>query len=86
MKETTALLRLVMKQRATITAFTAGLALAVSAAPVTAQNFFEGKRLTFIVGGTAGAGLDSYVRIMARHMADQVPGKPDTVVQNMPGT
>jgi tripartite-type tricarboxylate transporter receptor subunit TctC len=85
MKEMTSALRLVLKQRATITALTAGLALAVAAAPVAAQNFFEGKRLTFIVGGTAGAGLDSYVRIMARHMGEHVPGRPDTIVQNMPG-
>ncbi len=59
--------------------------LALSAAPASADNFYEGKRLTYVVGGTAGAGLDTYVRVLAKHMGKHIPGKPDSVVQNMPG-
>jgi len=59
--------------------------LALGCASASADNFYEGKRLTFVVGGTAGAGLDTYVRVLAKHMGKHIPGKPDTVVQNMPG-
>lgn len=59
--------------------------LALSVAPASADNFYEGKRLTYVVGGTAGAGLDTYVRVLAKHMGKHIPGKPDSVVQNMPG-
>ena len=50
-----------------------------------ASSFYEGKRLNFIVGGTPGAGLDAYVRFIARHMGKNVEGRPETIVQNMPG-
>ena len=53
--------------------------------PASAASFYEGKRINFIVGGTAGAGLDSYVRFIARHMSKHIDGRPETVVQNMPG-
>lgn len=50
-----------------------------------AADFYEGKRITFTNGGTAGAGLDAYVRMVARHFGRYVPGQPATIVQNMPG-
>jgi tripartite-type tricarboxylate transporter receptor subunit TctC len=53
--------------------------------PASAASFYEGKRINFIVGGTAGAGLDSYVRFIARHMSKHIDGRPETVVQTMPG-
>ena len=46
---------------------------------------FEGKRITFVLGGTPGAGLDTYVRVAARHFGRHVPGAVGTLVQNMPG-
>jgi len=71
--------------RSTMMASGLGLAFALSAMPASANDFYEGKRLTFVVGGTAGAGLDTYVRVLAKHMGKHIPGKPDSVVQNMPG-
>jgi tripartite-type tricarboxylate transporter receptor subunit TctC len=50
-----------------------------------AQDFYEGKRITLIAGGTPGAGLDAYVRLVARHYTQHIPGKPPIIVQNMPG-
>ena len=60
-------------------------AFALAPSTASASGFYEGKRLNFIVGGTAGAGLDSYVRFIARHMGKHVEGRPETIVQNMPG-
>ncbi len=50
-----------------------------------AQDFYEGKRITVVSGGTPGAGLDAYVRLVARHMTRHIPGQPGIIVQNMPG-
>jgi tripartite-type tricarboxylate transporter receptor subunit TctC len=62
--------------------------LEVSLAQVEAasvEDFYKGKTIQFIVGGTAGGGYDTYTRLIARHFAQYVPGKPATIVQNMPG-
>lgn len=53
--------------------------------PAVAQDFYEGKRITVIAGGTPGAGLDAYVRLVARHYTKHIPGQPGIIVQNMPG-
>jgi tripartite-type tricarboxylate transporter receptor subunit TctC len=49
------------------------------------EEFYKGKTIQFIVGGSAGGGYDTYTRLIARHFAQYVPGKPATIVQNMPG-
>jgi tripartite-type tricarboxylate transporter receptor subunit TctC len=61
-----------------------GAALA-SVAPVQAADFYEGKTINLIVGNDAGSGYDSYGRLLARHMPRHIPGKPNIIVQNMPG-
>ena len=50
-----------------------------------AADFYEGKTLTLIVGNDAGSGYDSYARVVSRHMPKFIPGRPNIVVQNMPG-
>ena len=57
----------------------------VSAPAASVEEFYKGKTVQFIVGGSAGGGYDTYTRLIARHFAQYVPGKPSTVVQNMPG-
>ena len=57
----------------------------VSAPAASVEEFYKGKTIQFIVGGSAGGGYDTYTRLIARHFAQYVPGKPSTVVQNMPG-
>ena len=62
------------------------VAVASTAVPAAhAAEPFEGKRITFVLGGTPGAGLDTYVRVVARHFGRYVPGAAGTLVQNMPG-
>jgi tripartite-type tricarboxylate transporter receptor subunit TctC len=61
----------------------ASLVTAVPAASL--EEFYKGKTIHFVVGGSAGGGYDTYTRLIARHFAQYVPGKPSTVVQNMPG-
>lgn len=60
-------------------------AMAVLAGTAAAQDFYKGKTLTIVVGFTAGGGFDANARLLARHLGDHIPGRPDVVVANMPG-
>jgi tripartite-type tricarboxylate transporter receptor subunit TctC len=59
--------------------------LAVPFAPATANDFYAGKTIEFIVGGNVGGGHDIYARTLARHLPKYIPGSPTIVVKNMPG-
>lgn len=54
------------------------------ASPATADDFYAGKQITFIVGAGVGGGYDLQARTVARHLAKHIPGNPPIVVQNMP--
>jgi tripartite-type tricarboxylate transporter receptor subunit TctC len=56
-------------------------------APVQANDqFYSGKAVAVVVPSGASGGYDSYARLLARHMGRHIPGKPNFVVQNMPGS
>jgi len=50
-----------------------------------ADDFYRGKTVRIIVGGSAGGGFDTYSRVMARHMGRHIPGNPALLVENMTG-
>jgi tripartite-type tricarboxylate transporter receptor subunit TctC len=56
----------------------------LAAAPVFAQ-YYAGKTVTIVVGYKTGGGYDATARLLARHLPKHVPGKPNVIVQNMPG-
>lgn len=58
---------------------------AQAASGAAAEEFYKGKTVRFIVGFTAGGGFDVYARAIARHIGKHIPGKPTTIVDNMPG-
>lgn len=53
--------------------------------PLCAQDFYKGKTIRVIVGGSAGGGFDVYTRAMTRYMGKHIPGNPTMVVENMTG-
>lgn len=53
-------------------------------APAFAQ-FYAGKTLTIVVGYKPGGGYDRTARMLARYLPNHIPGKPNVIVQNMPG-
>ncbi len=64
----------------------AGLALAACAAHASdGAEFYKGKSVTLVIGYPVGGGYDLYGRALARHMGGHIPGKPNVLVQNMPG-
>ena len=54
-------------------------------ATVHAAPDYQGKSLRMIVGTSPGGGYDTYARAIARHLPKHLPGKPNIIVQNMPG-
>ncbi|MGE5540610.1 MAG: Bug family tripartite tricarboxylate transporter substrate binding protein [Gemmatimonas sp.] len=59
--------------------------LGVLAQPATADDFYKGKQIKLVVGSGSGGGYDANARLLARHWPDHIPGKPEVVVQNLPG-
>lgn len=49
------------------------------------DDFYQGKTVRVIVGGSAGGGFDTYSRLMARHLGKHIPGNPAIFVENMTG-
>jgi tripartite-type tricarboxylate transporter receptor subunit TctC len=60
-------------------------ALLLAPRPAQAEDFYKGKRISIIVGSSAGGGFDAYGRAIARHLGNNIPGNPTIIVQNMPG-
>jgi tripartite-type tricarboxylate transporter receptor subunit TctC len=50
-----------------------------------AQDFFAGKTISMSTHSTAGAGYDTYLRLLSRHMGKYIPGRPGFIVLNQPG-
>jgi len=50
-----------------------------------AAPYYEGKKMTIIVGFEPGGGYDRLARILAKHLPKHIPGKPTIIVENMPG-
>jgi tripartite-type tricarboxylate transporter receptor subunit TctC len=61
------------------------LAFFLAPAQVTADDFYKGKTIRFIVGYAPGGGYDTYTRAIARHIGKFIPGNPSAVVENMEG-
>ena len=57
---------------------------AIGFQPAAAQ-FFKDRTVTVVVGYGAGGGADTFGRLLARHLGGHLPGKPNVIVQNMPG-
>ena len=65
---------------------TAMLTAPTLTAPASAQaDFYSGKTIELIVSTGVGGGLDANARVVARHLANHIPGQPVIVVKNMPG-
>ena len=59
--------------------------LVLSGPAFAADDFYKDKTINVIVGFTPGGGYDAYGRQLARFMPEHIPGKPNMIVQNMPG-
>lgn len=49
------------------------------------DNFFAGKTVRILIGTQVGGEYDLYARLVARHISEFIPGKPNIIIQSMPG-
>jgi len=68
---------------ATLAALAALGTSAASADPV--ADFYKGKSINWILSAGAGGGYSSYAHVFAPYLSVHIPGKPNIIVQNMPG-
>jgi tripartite-type tricarboxylate transporter receptor subunit TctC len=62
------------------------LLLLLSHTALNAQTpYYQGKTIKLIPGFPAGVAYDLYARLTAAYLSKHIPGKPDIIVQNMPG-
>lgn len=61
------------------------IAAATPVAADTIEEFYKGKTLTLYIASSPGGGTDIYGRLVATHMGQHLPGKPQIIASNMPG-
>ena len=69
----------------TVAALSTAFALAQPASAGAVADFYAKQNLTIVVGFSPGGGGDTFARFFARHLGKHIEGKPNIVVQNMPG-
>src|SRR5436305_14571815 len=57
--------------------------IAAPADPI--ADFYKGKQVNWILSAGAGGGYSSYAHVFAPYFSAHIPGKPNIIVQNMPG-
>ena len=59
-------------------------ASAAATAAESAQDFYKGKTISYIVATSPGGGYDTYGRLVARYMNKYLPGSK-IIIRNLPG-
>ncbi|HSE89525.1 MAG TPA: tripartite tricarboxylate transporter substrate-binding protein [Candidatus Binatia bacterium] len=67
-----------------LTTVVVGLVL-LATANSSADDFYKGKTIRFVVGLAPGGGYDLSARTIGRHMGKHIPGNPNIIVENMTG-
>jgi tripartite-type tricarboxylate transporter receptor subunit TctC len=49
------------------------------------EEFYRGRKIDLVIGYSPGGTYDLYARLVARHLGQHIPGKPQIVPRNMPG-
>lgn len=57
----------------------------ISAKGLLAAPYYEGKRITVVVGFAPGTAHDLMTRMLVRYLPQYIPGKPTIIIDNMPG-
>lgn len=64
------------------------LSVAICTAPAAAQTpaqFYKGRTISILMGTGPGGSYDLYGRTIAEHLGRHIPGRPNIVVEHMPG-
>lgn len=74
------------RMSAAIVASTMGLGISTTVQADAVSEFYDGKTVRFYIGASPGGGYDVYMRTLVQHMGKRLPGKPNAIVVNMPGS
>jgi tripartite-type tricarboxylate transporter receptor subunit TctC len=66
-------------------AATAILTATQPAAAQAVENFYKSHEVTILIGNPPGGSYDLYAQLAADHIGKFIPGKPNVIVQSMPG-
>lgn len=61
------------------------LAAAVAGPGFAQDAFFKGKQIRILISAGVAGGYNEYARLLSQHMGNHLDGKPDFIVQSMPG-
>jgi hypothetical protein len=50
-----------------------------------ARSYYEGKTIRMIIPLSPGGGTDTFGRLISRHLAEHIPGRPTIITENVPG-
>src|SRR5882672_9376229 len=64
---------------------TLALGLASGAAADEVADFYKGRQISWILSADAGGGYATYARTFVPYLSAAIPGKPNIVIQHMPG-
>ncbi|MDA1326936.1 MAG: tripartite tricarboxylate transporter substrate-binding protein [Proteobacteria bacterium] len=70
-------------------AASAAIAACITAAPAAADavaDFYKDRTVDMMVAAPPGGGFTAYARTIAKHIVKYIPGHPNMVVKNMPGS
>jgi tripartite-type tricarboxylate transporter receptor subunit TctC len=59
------------------------LAFTQGAAAQSVEQFYRGRTINFLVASAPGGVNDLMARLISRHLANHIPGKPSIIVQNL---
>ena len=74
-----------MRMRGLIAALVLALAAGGAARADPIADFYQGRSISLILSAGAGGGYASYAEAFAPYFSAHIPGKPNIVIQNMPG-
>ncbi len=64
----------------------AAVMTAMDARADSVADFYKGKQMKMVIRSAPGGGYDTYARLLALHIVNHIPGKPDKMLPiNMPG-
>jgi tripartite-type tricarboxylate transporter receptor subunit TctC len=64
---------------------TLAILIPIHAGAAAPEEYYKDKTVRFVVGYSSGGGFDRLTRMVARHIGKYLPGRPATLVDNMPG-
>src|SRR5262245_45090290 len=64
----------------------AGLMVVVSlGASIAQEPFYKGRQIRIVISAGVAGGYNEYARLLAAHIGNHLAGRPDFIVQSMPG-